>query len=145
MKIQPGPFMHELAVTRHILDIALRYAAEAEAVRITAVYLVVGDLSSIVDDSVQFYWDFISEKTIADGARLHFRRIPAEFLCTDCSHTYFQADGLTCPACGCVDVRIIAGEEFFLEAIDVTTPEEVMPDQRQPQGERQATTSEGVS
>ena len=33
----------------------------------TAIDLVVGELSSIVDDSVQFYWDLIAEDTAAAG------------------------------------------------------------------------------
>jgi Zn finger protein HypA/HybF involved in hydrogenase expression len=60
--------MHELFVTEQIRDIAVRYANEAGAGRITALYLVIGELSSIVDDSVQFYWDFVSEGTVAAGA-----------------------------------------------------------------------------
>jgi hydrogenase nickel incorporation protein HypA/HybF len=60
--------MHELMVTESILEIALRHAGQAGAVRVTDLFLVVGDLSSIVDDSVQFYWDFVSEGTAAEGA-----------------------------------------------------------------------------
>jgi hydrogenase nickel incorporation protein HypA/HybF len=39
---------------------------------------VIGRLASIVDDSIQFYWDMISEGTICQGAKLHFKRVPAE-------------------------------------------------------------------
>ncbi len=49
--------MHELAVTERVLEISLRHAEAAHATRITQIHLVVGQLSSIVDDSVQFYWD----------------------------------------------------------------------------------------
>lgn len=44
--------MHELAVTRSILEIATRYASQANASRVTDIYLVIGQLSTIVDDSV---------------------------------------------------------------------------------------------
>jgi hydrogenase nickel incorporation protein HypA/HybF len=52
--------MHELAVTESILEIALRHAQEHNARHITGLYLVLGQWASIVDDSVQFYWDIIS-------------------------------------------------------------------------------------
>ena len=111
--------MHELFVTEQIRDIALRYATEAGAGRITALHLVVGELSSIVDDSVQFYWDFVSEGTIAAGAQLHFRRLPARLACQQCGGQYGPDEGLTCPACDSSDVRVIQGDEFYLDAIDV--------------------------
>lgn len=111
--------MHELVVTESILEIALRHARDAGAEKITDLYLVIGDLSTVVDDSVQFYWDFVSEGTAAEGAKLHFRRIPAELLCQVCGHLYSVKLDLTCPKCHSNDVRIVSGREFSLEAIEV--------------------------
>jgi len=112
--------MHELSVTQSILEIALRHARQAGASRVSSLHLVVGQLASIVDDSVQFYWDIVAQGTPAQGASLHFRRIPAEFECRDCS-THFPLDGETfaCPACGSLKLKITAGEEFYLESIEV--------------------------
>jgi hydrogenase nickel incorporation protein HypA/HybF len=110
--------MHELAITTNILNLALQNAAPAS--RITDVHLVIGQLSSVIDDSVQFYWDIISQNTAAEGSRLHFRRIPAEFQCKTCSARYpLSHDDFSCPECGGTAVQIAAGEEFYLEAIDV--------------------------
>lgn len=116
--------MHELAITESIRDIALRHARQAGAARITDLYLVIGELSSIVDESVQFYWDMICSGTAAEGARLHFRRVPAEMECAECAHRYHPDDiDLACPACGSVRVEVVAGDEFFVEAIDIETEE----------------------
>ena len=112
--------MHELSVTESILEIALRHANQASAQRVTKLYLVIGQLASIVDDSVQFYWDIISKDTIADGATLHFRRLPATLLCLDCSHQYTPAnDAFSCPECKGEHIKVVSGEEFYMEAIDV--------------------------
>jgi hydrogenase nickel incorporation protein HypA/HybF len=112
--------MHELAVTEDILKIATRHAQDAGAPRITDVHLVIGQLSSIIDDSVQFYWDILSKDTLAEGAQLHFRRVPTEMLCLSCDRRYAPQGGdLACPKCGGVDVKVVAGEEFYMEAIDV--------------------------
>jgi len=116
--------MHELSVTEQILDIALRHAREVGAVRITDVHLVIGELSSIVDDSVQFYWDFVSQDTIAEQSQLHFRRVTAVMKCRDCGHTYSPRQHLSCPACQSQNIDITAGEEFYLEAIDVDKEKE---------------------
>ena len=112
--------MHELAVTQSILKIALQHADKANAKCVTDLNIVMGELSKMVDDSIQFYWEIIAKDTIAEKATLHFRRVPAEFQCLSCSEKYHPSDGeFTCPKCGSASIKIIAGEEFLLESIDV--------------------------
>jgi hydrogenase nickel incorporation protein HypA/HybF len=112
--------MHELAVTESILDIALKYARQAQAERVTDLYLVIGRLSSIVDDSVQFYWDMISEKTLCAGSKLHFQRVPAQLLCLDCGGVYTLDGELSpCPTCGSAKVKVTSGDQFFLDSIEI--------------------------
>ena len=116
--------MHELTITESLLEIALRHARQAGANQITDLYLVIGQLSSVVDDSVQFYWDIIAKDTLAEGANLHFKRIPTEIICLDCNHQYKPVENqMACPHCESISIKIISGEEFFLEAINVETGE----------------------
>jgi hydrogenase nickel incorporation protein HypA/HybF len=112
--------MHELIVTENILEIALKHAKQAGASKVTDIHLVIGNLSSIVDDSVSFYWNIISEDTICNNANLHIKRIPAELQCTDCGKQYAIDSGLSpCPACGSTKVKVISGEEFWLDSIEI--------------------------
>lgn len=111
--------MHELGITQNLLTLALQYAEPAGATQITALHLVIGELSSVVDESVQFYWDFIAKDTIAQGAQLHFERLPAAFTCQDCGTTFGRDTDYTCPACGSSRVMISQGEEFYLKSIEV--------------------------
>jgi hydrogenase nickel incorporation protein HypA/HybF len=114
--------MHELAVTQSILEIAVRHAEAQNAQRITDLFIVMGQWSSTVDDSVQFYWDMLSEGTLAHGAKLHFKRIPVEITCQDCGHSYQPtARELLCPQCSGHRLKVNHGEEFFLEAIEIDT------------------------
>ncbi len=112
--------MHELSVTQSILEIALRHAEKANARRITRLNLVIGELSGIVGDSVQFYWDIVGRGTIAEGAELCFERVPAALRCLDCSHT-FTLDGreYACPSCGSARIAIAGGDDFRLESIEI--------------------------
>lgn len=112
--------MHELGITQSILTIALNHAQQAGAVRIRELNLVIGELASVVDDSVQFYWDIIARDTMAEGAVLSFKRIPATLRCQHCAHEFpMNRQDFLCPACGSPQVRVASGEEFYLESIDV--------------------------
>jgi hydrogenase nickel incorporation protein HypA/HybF len=112
--------MHEMYATHAILERAIQKASEQNAKRITNLYLVVGEISTYVDDSVQFYWDEISKGTIAEAAQLHFRHVLAELQCMACFTKYHPEEGeIACPHCGSTGARIWSGEEFYLEALDV--------------------------
>ena len=109
--------MHELSVTQSVLDIALKNAGTR---KIKQINLVVGQFSSIVDDSVQFYWDIISKDTSAEGSLLHFERIPGEMTCQNCGYVFRPTDDtFDCPSCSSPFVKITKGEEFQVDSIDV--------------------------
>jgi hydrogenase nickel incorporation protein HypA/HybF len=89
-------------------------------VHVISLHLVIGQLSSIVDDSVQFYWDMISAGTICEGAQLHFERRPVRLKCLDCDQTYTLSGELTdCPNCHSARIKVVSGEEFYLDSIEV--------------------------
>ena len=114
--------MHELPVTESILEITLRHAKTHNAKRVTDIYLVIGDWSTIIDDSVQFHWDILSDHTIAQGAKLHFERIQVELLCLECAHQYSPTEKeMLCPKCESVRVKVLKGDEFNIDSIEIET------------------------
>jgi hydrogenase nickel incorporation protein HypA/HybF len=117
--------MHELALTETILNTTLRYAANGNAQRVTDVYFVVGQLSEITDESVQFYWDLISPGTICEGARLHFDHQPAQLKCRNCDHIFaLPDDRIACPHCNSEHVQVISGSDFRLDSIEIANADE---------------------
>ena len=66
--------MHELVVTQNILRVVTETAERAGGGTVTGIHLVIGDLASVIDDCVQFYWDIISKDTLCEGAILNFER-----------------------------------------------------------------------
>ena len=119
--------MHELGVTQAILQVVLEHARQAGGGHVQRITLVVGDLAGVVGDSVQFYFDFLSQETPAAGAELVFRREPARFRCQACEHEYTPAGaagappGLpwACPQCGEMRPEVIGGRELLVESIEV--------------------------
>ena len=112
--------MHELSITESILNLSLEYANQAKAKQVTDIFLVIGRLSSVVDDSVQFYWDIISQDTICEGAQLHFERPSAQLECLDCgTHFVLESELSPCPSCNSMLIKVISGDQFYLDSIQV--------------------------
>jgi hydrogenase nickel incorporation protein HypA/HybF len=113
--------MHELSVTQSILDIVLRHAEKAGARRVETINLVIGELTGFVDESIQFYWDFISKDTPAAGSVLRFERIPALARCHSCRAEYAPPDSRlwACPECGALGGDVVAGREFSVTSIEI--------------------------
>ncbi len=112
--------MHELSITDQLLSLTLRHAQEVGAVRVTRLNLVIGEFSSVVDDSVQFYWDMLAKGTIAQDAVLHFERVPGRLRCQDCEQELaFNEYGGRCPSCGSSRLKVVDGDQFRLESIEI--------------------------
>lgn len=112
--------MHEMAVTEDIMRIVREHAGRGGATKVTDIYLVIGELTSFIDDSIQFYFDMLSPGTVAEGAELHFKRIKTRFRCRDCGHEFEPEDrNWVCPKCQALGGDVIAGKEFYVESLEV--------------------------
>lgn len=115
--------MHELAVTENILNVVLKHALSHNAEKILSISLTIGELSDLVSDCIQFYFDYISKDTIAEGAVIHVERSPVTFQCKDCEETFHVSlrdmERFTCPHCGSQKIVLISGREFFVKHIEV--------------------------
>jgi len=112
--------MHEYAVTKSMLDMVLAEADKANAARVTEIRIAIGEMSTVVDESVQLYFEIMRQGTIAQDAKLTFRKITARFLCSACGHEYDKpTQGIDCPACGSLGVPTKIGREFYVESMDI--------------------------
>ena len=112
--------MHEFSITQSILGIALERAGEAEAGNITKINITIGDLSGIVEESVQFYFDFLSKDTIAAEASLVFEKVPTQLRCRECGKVFPPEDSTwVCPNCKEQKIEIIYGRECYINSIEV--------------------------
>jgi hydrogenase nickel incorporation protein HypA/HybF len=114
--------MHEMAITRELLGLAQKHAAAAGGRRVTDLAIVVGELSTFSEDAVAFCWEVLAQGSPCEGARLHFRRVPAELTCLDCGKAHTLGGELApCPACGSSRLKVTAGDDLILESLEIET------------------------
>lgn len=81
----------------------------------TSVYIAVGESILLSDEQIYAQW---TESLLAQTP-LTIRRVPAEQQCMACFEKYHPVRSeISCPRCGSVGAKIIAGEEFYLESIE---------------------------
>lgn len=108
--------MHELTVTRHVLEQVLTEARRIGAKRVTKINLVVGREAGVVPDCVRFYFDLLKTDTIAAEAELCFRIAPLRLRCRSCQKEFAQLEHMCECNCG---ADIISGHELSIESIEI--------------------------
>jgi len=112
--------MHELAITQNMLDLVLKKAEEAGAKEVKRINLVIGEMTGVVEECVQFYFNFLGNETIAEGAELSFTMVPMKVRCRDCGKSFeLKESDSACPYCQGNNMEFIAGDELFVESIEV--------------------------
>ena len=93
---------------------------QSEAKEIEKVNLVIGKMTGVVEECVQFYFDFLSKGTIAEGATLVFTMVPPTVRCHNCGKVFELGEfEWNCPECGGNNLELTAGKELFVESIEV--------------------------
>jgi len=112
--------MHEMAITRSMLNLVLEETAKSSSNRVTMINIVLGEMSGVVDRCVQFYFDFMSRDTPAEGAELNFRKVANQAKCRKCGNVFSPRDIFwSCDKCGSMEIEITAGNELYVESIEV--------------------------
>ena len=111
--------MRQLYAIQSILAKALLKARESHQ-GVRSIRVALGEIAEIDTASIQNQWDELSKGTPVERAPLHFRFIKAEVQCMACFQKYHPSDGkIHCPYCGSYGAKVLAGEEFYLESIEV--------------------------
>ena len=110
--------MHELPVVMDVIKIANEEAKERQLKSISQITLVLGELSSVMDESVQMYFDMLSEKTPCEGAKLVFEHVYATFRCSSCRNEFPHSMGFYCPKCGGEGLLVKGtGRELYVKSV----------------------------
>ena len=112
--------MHETAIAQEILRIVERAATQGGAKRISKNRLVAGELRAIVPQTLEWCFTFVSEGTIAEGAKIELEVVPVRVRCRACEkETEISQAEFVCPSCSSSDLEIMTGMEFIVKDIEV--------------------------
>ncbi len=115
--------MHEMGITRSIVDTVLEHAEKAGAREVHAVHLTIGWARDIVEDLLTGAFDYMARGTIAEHADLVITRVPFTVRCNRCGLVYpidvHKEESWPCPLCGTKDYRLNSGLEFSIDQIEI--------------------------
>ena len=112
--------MHELAIVEGIIDAAVPEAEKHGATRILAIKLKIGELSGVIPECIQEYFNIAAAGSMAENAKLIVERVPATIRCRSCG--YDGALGKRrrrCPNCEGTDFTLTGGREYFVDSLEV--------------------------
>jgi hydrogenase nickel incorporation protein HypA/HybF len=117
--------VHELSLSGAIVNTVVKHAAGR---RVTVVNMRIGHLRQVVPDTLEFYFGFVANGTVCEGARLEQELIPARLRCGPCGEEWeIDVPHFRCPGCGGSQVEVVSGNEFEVESIDVEEAECIAP------------------
>ena len=112
--------MHEMAITRSMVDLVLDEAKKAGGGKVKSINVLLGEMSGVVDRSIQFHFDLMSKGTAAEGAELIFKNVPTQARCRKCGSVFSPRDIFwSCDKCKSLEVDITGGSELRVESIEV--------------------------
>lgn len=111
--------MHEYGVTQALVDLCSREARENNIKQVRKITLRIGRFTGFSPDSIRFYFEYLKENTPCAQAHIVFIEIPLRIACQSCAkESIIEEPVFLCPHCGKMDIKVIAGREFFVETIE---------------------------
>ncbi len=112
--------MHEMAIAEGILRIALDYAEQNEAKKIREIGLLIGEMSGVETEALEFSFRMIAAETMAEGAKLSIKRIPLVGRCGTCGREFhIEHYDFWCPECKDGVLTLLSGREMQVEYLEV--------------------------
>jgi hydrogenase nickel incorporation protein HypA/HybF len=109
--------MHELSLAEAIAAIAEEHARGR---RVAKVEVKIGHLRQVVPSALAFAFELVTQGTSIEGAELEIEHVPARVACRSCKAvSHLTEFPFACPSCGNVDVDVRAGDELFVDALEL--------------------------
>ena len=113
--------MHEMGIAQQMIDIALSSIPDdIENPRVEKMNLRIGKLAAVVEDSLRFCLEILSENTALQGVTLAIEEVPVRLICRDCNHEWeVDSPMFKCPECSDGKVDILSGRELEISTLEL--------------------------
>lgn len=112
--------MHELSVTQSIINISSEEAEKHKAKKVKEIKILVGELSGLIPETIQYYFDIASKGTKVEGAKLNIEKVPIKVRCNECGfEAEMDRNSYCCKNCESLNIKIIKGTEFLIQSMEV--------------------------
>ena len=112
--------MHEMSIALGIVRIAEEEVKKAKASKVEIIELIIGTLSGVEIDALEFAWPVAVKNSVLEGAERKIKLINGEAQCTECQHQFsLQSLYDSCPKCNSYFKDIIKGKELKVFALEV--------------------------
>ena len=109
-----------MSIALNIIKIAEEELQKAKGERIEKLNLVVGKLSGVVVESLNFALEASKNDGVLSDAEIIIDEIPAKMKCNSCGFE-FECDDFytTCPQCDEFKHEIISGKELLIKSLTI--------------------------
>ncbi len=112
--------MHEMSLCEGVLQVLQTEADTQGFNKVLAVWLEIGDLSSVEPEAMLFSFDVVTRNSLADGAKLNIINVPGNAWCMQCSKTVTVKQRFDeCPDCGSFQLQVTGGDEMKIKELEV--------------------------
>lgn len=111
--------MHEMALAEEVLQIVQDAARREGCRRVRALWLEIGQLSSVEPEAMRFCFEAVARDSIAAGARLEIVAAAGAAWCDECAEPVeLAALGEACPRCGGYRLRVTGGTQMRVRQME---------------------------
>ncbi|VVC75529.1 Hydrogenase/urease nickel incorporation protein HypA [Aquicella siphonis] len=111
--------MHELWLSKNIIEIVLQSAAGRRQKRVKKISLEIGALAAVEPSALAFSFTVAARNTIANGAILEIISVPGKARCESCGKTVnISQYSDACDDCGGYALTVIQGEELRVKSME---------------------------
>lgn len=122
--------MHEVSVISGMVGAVLEELKKHDAVSVSSVDIVIGDLTQLGDEQLSFAYEIVTRGTILEGSALNIEHEPINIVCNGCGYdgpavmldagdfSSHAIPVLSCPKCG-GNVKVTAGQSCCVRSFEI--------------------------